>query len=123
MVFSSVSMAQSMAQSAEEIYDRFLLELKRILGKVDPHLAVRIMYLEREFAEVYPSVSLKIKYKERANLDKKRYDLNSRYGFLISSEGHGVLRATGRMNIKTIEELSSDPHVESMNGSTTPASY
>ena len=116
-------MSQSMAQSAEEVYDRFLLELKRILGKVDPHLAVRIMYLEREFAEVYPSVSLKIKYKERANLDKKRYDLNSRYGFLIGGEGHGTLRVTGRMNMQIIEELSYDPDVETMGGFATPASY
>ena len=116
-------MSQSMAQSAEEAYDIFLSQLKQVLGKVDPHLAVRIMYLEREFTEVSPSVSLKINYKERANLDRKRHDLNSRYGFLISGEGHGVLRAAGRMNIKTIEELSSDPDIESMNGSATPASY
>ena len=116
-------MSQSVAKSAEQVYDSFLSQLKQLLGKVDPHLAVRMMYLEREFTEVFPSVSLQIKYKEGTNLDRKRYELNSRYGFMISGEGHGILRATGRMNMQTIEELSSDPNIETLSGSATPASY
>ena len=116
-------MSQSMAKNPEAIYDIFLSELEQVLGKVDPHLAVRVMYLEREFPDVSPSASLSIKYGDGTNLDRKRYDLNSKYGFLTSGEGHGSIRVTGRMDMKIIQELSSDPKVETISGSATPASY
>ena len=39
---------------AEALYDGFLSELDRRLGKVDLKLAMSIMYFERKFPEISP---------------------------------------------------------------------
>jgi hypothetical protein len=42
------------------------------------------MYYERRFTDVEPQVELHIHYKEGVNLDKKKDELDSKYGFLIA---------------------------------------
>ena len=107
---------------AEALYDGFLSELDRRLGKVDLKLAMSIMYFERKFPEISPSVILEIHYKAKEDIERKRFELRSKRGLQSSLLGNEVV-ARGNLNLKEIQEISSDPDVEKITGSATCASY
>ena len=107
---------------AEALYDGFLSELDRRLGEVDLKLAMSIMYFERKFPEISPSVILEIHYKAKADIERKRFELRSKRGLQSSLLGNEVV-ARGNLNLKEIQEISSDPDVEKITGSATCASY
>lgn len=103
-------------------YDKFLSEMESTLPKVDVHLAMRMMYLERKFPTVDPSVELSIKFKKGVDVQKKEFQINAKFALSTSSSGDHV-RATGRLNMEGLVRLASNPDVEKIEGSVTPASY
>ena len=106
----------------EARYDQFISELESTLPKVDVHLAMRMMYLERKFPTVDPSVELHIKFKNGVDVQKKEFQINAKFGLGTSSSGDHV-RATGRLNLEGLARLASNPDVEKIDGSATAASY
>jgi hypothetical protein len=107
---------------AETLYDSFISELNKRLSKIDLKLAMNIMYFERKFPDIYPSVILEIHYKDKADLERKRFDLRSKRGLQSSMVGHTVV-ARGNLSLSEIQEMSSDPDIEKITGSATCASY
>jgi len=112
-----------MPQTIESQYDDFISEISNELRKIDPQLAMQILYYERRFTDVEPQVELHIHYKEGVNLDKKKDDLDSKYGFLIAREGKHILRAIGLMNLSRVHGISTDDDVEQVSGFASCASY
>jgi hypothetical protein len=112
-----------MPQTIESQYDDFISEISNELRKIDPQLAMQILYYERRFTDVEPQVELHIHYKEGVNLDKKKDDLDSKYGFLIAREGKHTLRAIGLMNLSRVHDISTDDDVEQVSGFASCASY
>jgi hypothetical protein len=112
-----------MPQTIETQYDNFISEISNELKKVDPQLAMQVMYYERRFTDVEPQVELHIHYKEGTNLDKKKDELDSRYGLLIAKEDKHGMRATGLMNLNRIYEISTDDDIEEITGFASCASY
>jgi len=106
----------------EARYDQFISELESTLPKVDVHLAMRMMYLERKFTTVDPNVELYIKFKNGVDVQKKEFQINAKFGLGTSSSGDHV-RATGRLNLEGLARLASNPDVEKITGSATAASY
>ncbi|MGQ0794655.1 MAG: hypothetical protein ACT4N5_00520 [Nitrosopumilaceae archaeon] len=62
------------------MYDGFISELGRRLNKIDLKLAMNIMYFERKFPDISPSVILGIHCKDKADLERKRFELGSKRG-------------------------------------------
>ncbi|HYL65752.1 MAG TPA: hypothetical protein VEU72_01210 [Nitrosopumilaceae archaeon] len=112
-----------MPQTIETQYDNFISEVSNELQKVDPQLAMQVMYYERRFTDVDPHVELHIHYKEGTNLDKKKDELDERYGLLLGKEGNHGMRAVGIMNLNRIYEISTDDDVEEVSGFASCASY
>ncbi len=112
-----------MTQTIEAQYDNFIAEISNELRKVDPQLAMQVMYYERRFTDVAPQVELHIHYKDGTNLDRKKDELDSKYGFLIGKEGKHGIRATGLMNLNRIYEVSTDDDIEEISGVASCASY
>ena len=106
----------------EARYDQFISELEATLPKVDVHLAMRMMYLERKFPTVEPNVDLHIKFKKGVDVQKKEFQINAKFGLGTSSSGDHV-RAAGLLNIEGLVKLASHPDVEKIEGSATAASY
>lgn len=112
-----------MPQTIEAQYDNFMAEISSELEKVNPQLAMQVLYYERRFTDVEPQVELHIHYKEGINLDKKKDQLDSKYGFLMAREGKHVLKAIGLMSLKRVHEISMDDDVDHVSGYASCASY
>lgn len=109
--------------NAEAAYDNFLVDIGKILVKIDVNLAMQVMYYVRKFLGHYPSVNLDIHYKTGTNLEKKRYEFSSKYGFMNGHMGENGLVVKGNMDLKTIQEISSDSDIEKITGSASCACY
>ena len=109
--------------SAETAYDDFLSNLGKILPKVDAELVLRVMYYERKMPDVHPSVELEIHYKSRANVERKRNEIMSRYSFGVALHGKNGILVRGNMNTGIIQKISNDPEVEGITGTASIASY
>lgn len=107
---------------AEALYDGFISKLNQQLGKIDLTLAMSVMYFERKFSDISPSVILEIHYKSGTDLERKRSDFRSKRGLQGSIVGHDVV-VRGNLSLKEIQEISSDSNVEKITGSATCASY
>ena len=112
-----------MAQDIEERYDQFQSDLAGWLDKIDVELALKIMYLERKFPDVEPRADLDIKLMKGVDPEKKRFELNSKYGLLTGLRGKRGLYTSGRMNMKDIQELSHDSDVEKITGTAVASPY
>lgn len=112
-----------MSQVIEQEYDHILTDIGNRIPKIDPSLAMQIMYYERRFRDVEPQVELHLHYREGVNLDQKKAALASRYGFLIAKEPHFTIRLTGLMTLSTVQQISSDTDIIEIDGTATCASY
>ena len=112
-----------MTQVIEQEYDKILTDIGNRIPKLDPILAMQIMYYERRFRDVEPQVELHSHYREGTNLDQKKAALASKYGFLIAKEPHSTLRLTGLMALSTVQQIASDPDVIELDGTASCASY
>lgn len=110
-----------MSQSVEIQYDNFLDQLVSKLGKINLKLATDVMYYERNFTDVEPKVELEIHYRRGTNLDKKKYELESKY--MVAREGENGLRVVGLASLSDIIEIAKDTDIEQINGFATCASY
>lgn len=113
----------SVPQTVENLYDSFLQEIGKKLSKIDTNLTMQVMYYERKFPEVEPSVHLKIHYQDGTDMEKKRRTLESRYGYMMALEGSSGLKVAGLMDLKRIYEISTDPHIKNISGSASIAAY
>jgi hypothetical protein len=112
-----------MSQEIESLYDGFLTTISSKLRKIDPELTMRVMEYERKFSEVEPAVNLHINYKTGTNREKKLDEVRSKYEYCTAREGETSLLVQGNMSLKTIEEISNDPEIESITGFASIASY
>jgi hypothetical protein len=111
-----------MSNTAETIYDGFLSNVERALGKIDVELGLQIMLYERKMPDAYPMVELEIHYKNGVDTSDKVSYIRNKYGFLVAAHDKHVL-ARGTMNIDMIQEIAQDPQVEKLTGSASVASY
>jgi len=114
--------------NAETAYDNFLVDIGKMLVKIDVNLAMQVMYYERKFLGPkflghYPSVDLDIHYKTGTNLEKKRYEFSSKYGYMSGHVGENGLIVKGNMDLKAIQEISCDSDIEKITGSASCACY
>ena len=111
-----------MSANAETMYDGFLANLDKALGKIDMELALQVMLYERKMTDVYPGVELEIHYKAGTDISRKVSEIRGKYGFLVSGHGNEVL-ATGQMNMAMLQEIAKDGDIEKLTGSASVASY
>ena len=79
------------------------------------------MYYERNFPDVEPKVEWDIHYRQGANLDRKKNELEAHY--LVAKEGKRGIRAVGLASLNDLVGLSSDPDIEKISGFASCASY
>ncbi len=111
-----------MSADAEFEIDSFLSRIENVLPKVDTKLVVKTMYFERTMQDVYPSAELYIHYKKGTNVERKRDEMRSVYGFMAGLHDGGVY-AKGNMNVGLIQKIAKDPDIEEITGDVTIASY
>ena len=109
--------------NAEMIYDGFLANLDKALGKIDMELALKVMLYERKMPDVYPSVELEIHYKDGTDMSRKVEGLRVKYGFEVAAYGKNEVLAKGNMNLAMLQGISQDPQIEKLGGSVSVASY
>lgn len=112
-----------MSQLIEAEYDEFLKDIQDRLQKIEPDLAMQAMYYERKFTDIEPHAEIIVEYRGGVDPDKKRFELDKKYGFEMAVEDHDVLRVVGLMTLSTIYEISKDPDVERISGIVSCASY
>ena len=109
--------------NAEMIYDGFLANLDKALGKIDMELALKVMLYERKMPDVYPSVELEIHCKDGTDISRKVEELRVKYGFEVAAYGKNEVLAKGNMSIAMINVIAQDPQIEKLEGSASVASY
>lgn len=112
-----------MSSTAETIYDDFLSNIEKALGKIDIELALQVMLFERKMSDAYPMVELQIHYKVGVDTDSNISYLRNRYGFLVSGHGKNEILARGNMSIAMLNEIAQDSQVEKLTGSASVALY
>lgn len=112
-----------MSNTAETIYDGFLSNVEKALGKIDMELGLQVMLFERKMPDAYPMVELEIHYKDGVDTDSKVSYVRNRYGFLVAGHDKHEVLARGNMNIDMIQEIAQDPQIEKLTGSASVASY
>jgi hypothetical protein len=111
-----------MSQAVESDYDKSITEISNKMHKIDQRLVIQTLYFERTLSNVEPQVELHIHYKLGSDLDRKKYELSKRCGFLIAGERNNGLRV-GLMILGTIYAISQDSEIEEIPGSASCASY
>lgn len=112
-----------MSADTENQYDDLIVNLGKVLPKVDPELALKVLYYERKMIDVYPSVEMEISYRSGTDRDRKRDELFSKYGFQIALHGKNNIFAKGNMNMAIIKNMADDQEVEEITGTASVASY
>ena len=117
----------------ESIYDTCITELKNEHDNIDPYLLMKIMYLERtasttmameqkgQLPNAPPMVEIEIKFKKGADTGKIVSDLQSR-GIPTMFHGDKVfIKST--LTADDLCDIASNPDVEMIHGTATPASF
>jgi hypothetical protein len=112
-----------MSSTAETIYDGFLSNVEKALGKIDIELGLQVMLFERKMPDAYPMVELQIHYKNGVDTDSKVSYVRDKYGFLVSGHGKNGVLARGNMNVDMLHEIAQDSEIEKLDGSASVASY
>lgn len=113
-----------MSQEYDVKYDQFLIDLTRILPKIDPNFACRMMYLERKLAKESPPephVALTIEYKSGVDKEAKRAELRDKFNLEVDlmDEPNKVL-SMGSMFLDKISKIGSDPDIIKISGKASP---
>lgn len=107
----------------EDSFDEYMTHLSELLqNKIDPALAMRIMYLERKLPDVEPKVELDIKLRDGANAADMISAINAKFGFQVSG-GKNHITAVGRTDMNRLARFASHPDFKWISGLATPASY
>lgn len=112
-----------MSSTAETIYDGFLSNVEKALGKIDIELGLQVMLFERKMPDAYPMVELQIHYKNGVDTSSKVSYVRDRYGFLVAGHDRNEILAKGNMSIEMLQEIAQDPQIEKLDGSASVASY
>ena len=118
---------------AESIYDTCLEELRDQHSNIDPYLLMKIMYLERtasttmalgktgQLPDAPPMVEIEIKFRKGVDLSKVVYEMQSRGIPSMLHNDEVYMKST--MTASDLCELASNPDIEMIHGSATPASF
>ena len=113
-----------MTEEFEEKYDKFIEDLKRILPKVDPNFASRVMYLERKLANEIddnPHVTINLEYQDGTDMDRKLAVLRDKYSLEAEyTDKHHILFGMGRMKLATVADISRDETLIKISGKASP---
>lgn len=112
-----------MSSTVETIYDGFLSNVEKALGKIDIELGLQVMLFERKMPDAYPMVELQIHYKDGVDTSSKVSYVRDRYGFLVAGHDRNEILARGNMSIEMLQEIAQDPQIEKLDGSASVASY
>ena len=112
-----------MSADTENRYDDLIVILDKVMPKVDTELALKVLYYERKMTDVYPSVEMKISYRNGTDRERKKDEFFSKYGFQISLHGKNNIFARGNMNMAIIKNIADDQEVEEITGTASVASY
>lgn len=114
-------------------FDDFTESLKKQLGKVDVDLALKTLYLERQLKQgEKPKVELFVCYREGADLEKKKYELNEYFPCLSTTSFTNnpkvpncerVIKVECLTDLKTVHELSKDNDIEHVSGTASLGSF
>jgi len=117
----------------ESIYDTCLAELRKNHSNIDPYLLMKIMYLERtasttmalgktgQLPDAPPMVEIEIKFRKGVDLSKVVYEMQSRGIPSMLHNDEVYMKST--MTASNLCELASNPDIEMIHGSATPASF
>jgi hypothetical protein len=107
----------------EQSFDQYKAVLSDMFqNKVDPDLAMKIMYLERKLPDAEPKVELDIEVNPRADASEMAYQINSKFGFQASAHKNH-LTVVGRTNVDKLAKLAAHPDIKWISGLATPASF
>ena len=107
----------------EASFDEYRAYVSKLLqNKIDPDLAMKIMYLERKLSDVEPKAELDIRVKDEKAVSRLKDEISAKFGYQISSQ-HNHLMVIGRANVEKLAKLASHPDIEWITGNATPASY
>ena len=112
-----------MSQEYEIKFDQFLVELSRILPKLDPNFACRMMYLERKLSDQSPPephVVLTIEYKSDSNKEAKRAELRDKHNLVVDIMEPNKVIALDSMLLEKINRIASDPDIITISGKASP---
>ena len=112
-----------MSSTAETIYDGFLSNVEKALGKIDIELALQVMLFERKMPDAYPMVELQIHYKNGVDTASKVSYVRDRYGFLVAGHDTNEILARGNMRLDMLHEIAQDPQIEKLPSSASVAPY
>jgi len=107
----------------ENRYDDLIVNLDKVLPKVDTELALQVLHYERKMTDVYPLVEMEISYRSGTDRERKKDEFFSKYGFQIALHGKNNILARGNMSMAIIKNISDDPEVEEITGTASVASY
>ena len=112
-----------MSSTAETIYDGFLSNVEKALGKIDIELGLQVMLFERKMPDTYPMVELQIHYKNGVDTTSKVSYVRDKYGFLVAGHDKNEILARGNMSIDMLYDIAQDPMIEKLDGTASIASY
>jgi hypothetical protein len=109
--------------NVEASFDEYKAILVHMLhDKVDADLAMKIMYLERKLPDAEPKAELDIRARDEAVAKRLRDWLGDKLGYQVMCHKNHIT-AIGRMNIERLTGIASNPDIEWISGSATPASF
>jgi hypothetical protein len=107
----------------EASFDEYRTYLENLLNhKIEPDLALKIMYLERRLPDVEPKTEIDIRVKNDIVATKLKDEISNKFGYQVSSHKNH-LTVVGLMNVEKLAKLASHPDIEWISGNATPASY
>lgn len=107
--------------SIESSFDEYREQLSKMLhDKVDPFLALRIMYLERRLPEYPPKLELDVKVRDFNTAASLKESIREKFGFEVGRH-KDHLSVVGLANIEKLEKLAATPNIEWITGSASPA--
>jgi hypothetical protein len=107
----------------ETSFDEYKAHLTNMLNnKVDPDLAIKIMYLERKLPDIEPKVELDLRVKNDIVATNLKNKIDVKFGYLVSCHKNHI-SVVGRASMEKLAKLASHPDIEWISGSATPASY
>ena len=109
--------------NVEASFDEYKAILVHMLNdKVDADLAMKIMYLERKLPDAEPKADLDIRVRDDAVAQNMKDWFGDKLGYQVSCHKNHIT-VIGRMSIERLAKIASNPDIEWISGSATPASF
>ena len=111
--------------SVEPYFHQFFQDVVRTNPKVDPELLIKVMMFQvnlRNYAGPdIPHVHLDVQYRDGTDLHQKQEEARDKYPIEITTNkwGDGVI-FSGRMGVRHVEKIASDPDIVKVTGKASP---